>query len=116
MATGFLRKRRQEEYDAAHAAERAAAAAAAKVAAEVAAAKTPVEPVTGPTIKAPMGGTIISIGVKAGDKVKKGQIVLVYEAMKMENEVEASEDAVVKRVLVNPGDVVGLEADLIEFE
>lgn len=116
VATGFLRKRRQEEYDAAHAAERAAAAAAAKVAAEVAAAKTPVEPITGPTIKAPMGGTIISIGVKAGDKVKKGQIVLVYEAMKMENEVEASEDAVVKRVLVNPGDVVGLEADLIEFE
>lgn len=36
--------------------------------------------------------------------------------MKMENEVEAEHDAVIKRVFVEPGQVVGLEANLIEFE
>ena len=58
----------------------------------------------------------ISISVKPGDKVKTGDILLVYEAMKMENEVEAEHDAVIKRVFVEPGQVVGLEANLIEFE
>jgi len=54
--------------------------------------------------------------VKAGDAVKKGQLLLVYEAMKMENELTAGKDAVVKRVFVAVDDVVGTEAPLIEFE
>ena len=54
--------------------------------------------------------------MKPGDKVKAGQLLLVYEAMKMENEVEAEKDAVVKRIFVEPDDVVGTEAVLIEFE
>ena len=65
---------------------------------------------------APMGGRVLSVSVKPGDKVKAGQLLLVYEAMKMENEVEAEKDAVVKRIFVEPDDVVGTEAVLIEFE
>ena len=54
--------------------------------------------------------------MKAGDKVKKGDLLLVYEAMKMENELAAEKDAVVKRVFVTVDDVVGTDAPLIEFE
>lgn len=112
VATGFLKKRRGEEYAVAQQAAAEAAAAAA------AAAEPEIEedPITGEVIQAPMGGTIISINVKPGDKVNTGAILLVYEAMKMENEVEAEHPAVIKRVFVEPGQVVGLEANLIEFE
>ncbi len=113
VATGFLKKRRAEEFDARQRAEAEAAAAA--EAARKAAEPKP-EPITGPVIQAPMGGTILSINVAPGDKVNPGDLLLVYEAMKMENEVEAEEAATVKRVFVKPGDVVGLEANLIEFE
>ena len=113
VANGFLKKRRTEEYQAAQAA--LAAEAEAKRLAEEAAKPKP-EPITGEVLQAPMGGTIISVNVKPGDKVKPGDLLLVYEAMKMENEVEAESEAVVKRVFVEPGQVVGLEANLIEFE
>ncbi|MBD5233815.1 MAG: carboxylase [Bacteroidales bacterium] len=110
VANTFLRKRRQEEYEAKHAAE---APAAAEVKEEP---KAPQEPITGPTLRAPMGGRIISVDVKPGDKVSKGKLLLVYEAMKMENDVEAEGDATVKRVFVQPGEVVYTDAVLIEFE
>ncbi|MDE6575089.1 MAG: biotin/lipoyl-binding protein, partial [Muribaculaceae bacterium] len=67
-------------------------------------------------LKAPMGGRVICVNVKAGDAVKKGDILLVYEAMKMENDVQAENDCTVKRVFVKPDDVVGTDAVLIEFE
>ncbi len=63
-----------------------------------------------------MGGRIISVNVKDGQTVKKGELLLVYEAMKMENDVEASNDAVIKRVLVSEGDVVNTDSPLIEFQ
>jgi biotin carboxyl carrier protein len=63
-----------------------------------------------------MGGRIISVNVKPGQAVKRGDLLLVYEAMKMENDVEADRDAVVKRIFVKPDDVVGTDATLIEFE
>ena len=63
-----------------------------------------------------MGGRIVEVDVKAGDTVKKGQKLLVYEAMKMENELMADSDKVVKRVFVKVGDVVGTDAPLVEFE
>ncbi|MDE7410097.1 MAG: carboxylase [Muribaculaceae bacterium] len=109
VATGFLKNKRKAEFEAAN-------AAAAAVAEAEAQAKCPYDPVTGPTLKAPMGGTIIEIDVKPGDKVKAGQKVLVYEAMKMENDLESEIDGVVKQVLVQNGDVVGTNQDLIEYE
>ena len=112
MANGFLRRRRTEEFEAAQAEKAAAAKAAAPAEAEV----KDVAPVTGPTLNAPMGGRIITVNVKAGDAVKKGEVLLVYEAMKMENDVAAERDSVVKRVFVKPDQVVGTDAVLIEFE
>ncbi|MFQ6080204.1 MAG: OadG family transporter subunit [Candidatus Bathyarchaeia archaeon] len=57
-------------------------------------------------IKAPMQGTIIRIPVKVGDKVEKGDVVVVLEAMKMENEIESSVSGVVKTIKVSEGDAV----------
>ena len=63
-----------------------------------------------------MGGTVIEIRVKPGDTVKPGQPVLLYEAMKMQNEFESDMSGKVKRVLVKEGQVVGTNDPLIEFE
>ena len=109
-ANGFLRKRRAEEYEARRQDEAASAPVAEVVEEET------TEPITGPTLVAPMGGRIISVNVKDGQTVKKGDLLLVYEAMKMENDVEAEKDDVVKRVLVSEGDVVSTNAPLIEFQ
>lgn len=107
VANTFLRKRRAEEY---------AATAAAAAPVEEKKEEAPQEPITGPTLAAPMGGRIIEIKVAPGDKVAKGQTVLVYEAMKMENDVPAERDGVVKRIFVKPDDVVKTDEILVEFE
>ena len=63
-------------------------------------------------ITAPMPGSILDIKVKTGDQVKKGQVLLVLEAMKMENEIVSPRDGKVVSVqatkgeAVNPGDVM----------
>ncbi|MDE5661532.1 MAG: biotin/lipoyl-binding protein, partial [Muribaculaceae bacterium] len=106
VANTFLRKRREEEY-------KATAPAAVEEKVEEAVSQ---EPITGPTLQAPMGGRIISVDVKPGDKVKKGDLLLVYEAMKMENDVTAEAEHTVKRIFVKPNEVVGADAILIEFE
>lgn len=108
VANGFLRRRRTEEYNATQAEKKAAEAKAEET-------KAPVEPITGEVLSAPMGGRIIEVKVKAGDAVKAGTVLLVYEAMKMENDVTAEKDVVIKRVLVHPDEVVGTDAPLIEF-
>lgn len=112
VANGFLRRRRTEEYNAQM--SEAAKEAAAKAEAE-AANKEPEEPITGEVLSAPMGGRIVEVNVKAGDEVKPGQVLLVYEAMKMENDVEATKAGKIKRVFVKPDEVVGTDAPLIEF-
>ncbi|MDE6116090.1 MAG: biotin/lipoyl-binding protein, partial [Duncaniella sp.] len=106
VANSFLRKRRAEE----HATEEAAKPAPVE---EV---KVAIEPITGPVLSAPMGGKIVSVAVKDGQAVKKGDLLLVYEAMKMENDVMAENDAVIKRVLVTVDEIVGTDAPLIEFQ
>ncbi|HHW32416.1 MAG TPA: biotin/lipoyl-binding protein [Clostridiaceae bacterium] len=64
------------------------------------------------TITAPMPGTILDINVNVGDKVKKGQVLLILEAMKMENEIVAPFEGTVasintsKGATVNAGDVL----------
>ena len=112
VANKFLRNRREEEYAAKQPKDAPKAAAEVKVEETV----TDDEPITGDVFRAPMGGRIIEVNVKAGDKVKKGQVMMVYEAMKMENDLEADRDRVVKRVFVATDDVVGTDAPLIEVE
>lgn len=57
-------------------------------------------------VAAPMPGTVLKIGVNQGDKVTRGQMLLVLEAMKMENEIQAPEDGVVKEILTSQGAAV----------
>lgn len=67
-------------------------------------------------LKAPMPGLVLDIRVSAGDAVKKGDPVVVLEAMKMENVLKAEGDAVVKSVNVKKGQAVEKSLVLIEFE
>ena len=66
-------------------------------------------------IKSPLPGVIISIDVKEGQAVKKGQKVAVLEAMKMENEIQADCDGTVAAVLVHKGDSVLEGAELLKI-
>ena len=72
--------------------------------------------VKGAKIKAPIPGRIVSVDVKVGDSVKKGQGLLVLEAMKMQNEVTAPVEGLVKAVHVKPGQTVDGNFVLVEIE
>ncbi|MGN0221120.1 MAG: biotin/lipoyl-containing protein [Prevotella sp.] len=85
-------------------APRPAAPAPRPVTAPVAAA--PAAGGTGAPLKAPLPGTITSIAVKVGDKVNAGDTVLVLEAMKMQNNIEAEHTGTITSIAVNPGDSV----------
>jgi biotin carboxyl carrier protein len=67
-------------------------------------------------IKAPMPGKVIKVDVTEGDEVRKNQTLAIVEAMKMENEIKSSIEAVVKNVYVKAGDLVDSEKPLIELE
>ena len=66
-------------------------------------------------IKAPMPGLILDLKVKAGDDVKKGDVILIFEAMKMENIIKSPGDGVVKEVKVNLKQSVEKNQVLIQF-
>jgi pyruvate carboxylase subunit B len=63
-----------------------------------------------------MPGTIVEVKVKAGDKVQAGFPVLVIEAMKMENEIQAPKSGVVVAVHVKKGDSVTPDESLLEIQ
>ena len=79
------------------------APAAAPVAAAPAA---PAASGAGESITSPMPGNILAVNVTAGDMVKKGQVLMVLEAMKMENEIMAPHDGKVTAVAVTKGAAV----------
>ena len=64
-------------------------------------------------IKAPMPGNILKVNVKAGDKVAKGTVVAILEAMKMENEIFAPQDGTVASVEVAQGTSVTADQVII---
>ena len=64
-------------------------------------------------VKAPMPGNIMKVNVKAGAAVKKGEVLVVLEAMKMENDVCAPQDGVVASVEVSQGATVETDAVLV---
>ncbi|GMQ28219.1 acetyl-CoA carboxylase biotin carboxyl carrier protein subunit [Algoriphagus confluentis] len=66
-------------------------------------------------IKAPMPGLILDLKVKSGDEVKKGDVVLILEAMKMENIIKAPGDGTVKEVKVSLKQSVEKNQVLIQF-
>ena len=71
-----------------------------------AAAPVPAASTTGNAIKAPLPGTITAINVKEGDKVNVGDVVIVLEAMKMQNNIEAEYAGTVTSIKVVTGDAV----------
>jgi len=66
-------------------------------------------------VKSPLPGLIIDVKVGAGEKVKAGQIIVVMEAMKMENQIQATIDGTVKKIFVKKGDNVAEGDTLIEI-
>ncbi|MDR1369646.1 MAG: biotin/lipoyl-binding protein [Dysgonamonadaceae bacterium] len=67
-------------------------------------------------LRSPLPGTILDIFCKVGDTVKRGQKLVVLEAMKMENAINSDRDGVIKEVKINKGDSVLEGADLIVIE
>jgi 3-methylcrotonyl-CoA carboxylase alpha subunit len=67
------------------------------------------------TLSAPMPATVIKIDVKEGDRVRKGDVVVLLEAMKMELPVRAPADAVVRAVRCRIGELVDADAVLVEL-
>ena len=69
-------------------------------------------PSTGYSVKCPLPGTVLSVKVAAGDTIAAGQTLVVLEAMKMENNIDADRGGVVKQVLVQQGATV-MEGDVL---
>ena len=67
-------------------------------------------------IIAPMPGKVVSIPVKAGDRLAAGDIAVVLEAMKMQSNYKVNADCVVKNILVNEGEPVNANQVLVELE
>lgn len=88
----------------------APAAAPAPVAAPAPAAAAPV---AGDAVTAPMPGNILKVNVTPGQAVKEGDVLVVLEAMKMENEILAPKACTVKQVLVSKGSTVDTGATLV---
>ncbi len=86
--------------------------APATMSAPVAAPSAPVAaaPSGGAQVKAPMPGSILDVRVQNGQRVKKGDVLVILEAMKMENEIQAPCDGVVSGVSVRKGDSVETQA------
>ncbi len=105
-----------DEYELAAPAAPAPVAVAAPAAAPVAAA--PVAPAAvavaaGEPVKSPMPGNILKINVAAGQAVKEGDVLIVLEAMKMENDVVAPRDGTVAQIVVSKGAVVETGTTLV---
>jgi biotin carboxyl carrier protein len=67
-------------------------------------------------VKSPLPGVILDVKVKVGDEVKRGQTIIILEAMKMENNINADKDGKITAVNVNKGDSVLEGTDLVIIE
>lgn len=67
-------------------------------------------------VKSPLPGVILDIKVNVGDTVKKGQTIIILEAMKMENNINADKDGKITAINVNKGDSVLEGNDLVIIE
>ena len=129
VAKNFLTNTKKSAYEAEQAIAAAKAAEEARIAAEQAkeAAKkaevdaafkaaTAPAPITGNTVNAPLPGRILEVKVKVGDTVKRGQTVVILDAMKMENNITSDYVGKVKQILVAVGEAVGDNAPMVEIE
>jgi len=85
---------------------------AATTAEVISTAKAAAKKSAGAAVKSPLPGVIVDLKVREGDQVKAGQHLLVLEAMKMENNIDADRDGIIVELKVNKGDSV-LEGDTL---
>ncbi len=111
VANTFLKNKRKAEFEAKQAEMKAT-----EPEAKPEETQAPVEEITGKVFRAPMGGTVIELLAKPGQTVKTGDLLLVYEAMKMENDLATDIEGTIKRFLVKEGDVIATDQPLVEFE
>lgn len=95
-----------DEYELAAPAAPAPVAAPATAAAPAAAPAAPVPAANGEAVKSPMPGNILKINVTQGQKVSEGDVIMILEAMKMENEIVATRGGTVVQIAVSKGAVV----------
>jgi biotin carboxyl carrier protein len=74
------------------------------------------EPKSAKIVAAPLPGKVLKVNVASGSKVKRGDVLMTIEAMKMENEILASMNGTVKSVFVETGKNVETKEKLLEFE
>lgn len=63
----------------------------------------PMDPIVGELLKAPMPGIIVSVNILPGAAVKKGEVLVILEAMKMESEIVAPRDGIISQIVVAKG-------------
>lgn len=68
------------------------------------------------TLRAPMPGLIVKVNVNEGDMVKKGNVLVILESMKMQNELKSPRDGKVTRVQVKAGDSVEQRQSMVSVE
>jgi glutaconyl-CoA decarboxylase len=102
-----------DEYEAKAPAAPVAAAPVAAAPAAASAAAAPAAPASGTAVPAPLPGNVLSIKVNQGDTVAEGDVLLVIEAMKMENEVAAPCAGTVQQVSVSVGQMVNTGDTLV---
>ena len=107
----------QSEYDAALPQAAPATAAPVQAAAAPAPQSAPAAPASAGanTVVAPMPGNINAVKVTAGQQVKKGDVLIILEAMKMENEIYAEKDGKIGQVFVQKGATVETGTPLVNF-
>lgn len=86
-----------------------------KPAGKVAPIVSPKSTVMASAIKAPLPGSIMKVLVKAGQNVKRGDLLMTMESMKMENNILAENDGIIRNVHVQPGQTVMQDDVLIDF-
>ncbi|HKJ39258.1 MAG TPA: biotin/lipoyl-containing protein [Anaerolineales bacterium] len=67
-------------------------------------------------LKAPMPGLVVAIPVEEGQEVKKGDVLLVLESMKMQNELKSPRDGIVSRIKVKPGESVEQKQSMLDVQ
>lgn len=77
------------------------------------AASAPVANAEGTSVVSPMPGSILAVNVSQGQTVRAGEVLLVLEAMKMENDIVAPSDGIVKQILVTKGTTVDTDQVLV---
>lgn len=102
-----------DEYELKAPAAAAPATPAAVAAAPAAAPAAAVDLAAGEAIKSPMPGNILKINVTQGQKVNEGDVLIILEAMKMENEITASKAGTVAQIAVTKGQVVETGTPLV---